>query len=177
MLSMTRKSDYALVAMAYLANEGPSRVCARAIAQRLGLPVPALMNVLNQLGHAGLVSSTRGPNGGYGLAKPPGEISLASLIEAVEGPVRLTLCCSDTGETHHRCQRESGCAIKEPVRKVHTILRQFLDQVTLDQIAFNQVSDHLGADLMNGVAGQQAVGSAGDVGQDGVIPAGGASRS
>ena len=174
---MTRKTDYALVAIAYLANEEPSRVSAREIAERLGLPVPALMNILNQLGHAGLVLSTRGPNGGYGLARPPNEISLASLIEAVEGPVRLTLCCSGTVETvERRCDLESGCAIKGPVRKVHTMLRQFLDQVTLDQIASIQVPDDLGTDLVSGGAGRAPVGPAGVVGQDVVIPAGGTAR-
>lgn len=178
MLSMTRKTDYALVAMAHLANEGPSRASAREVAERLGLPVAALMNILNQLGHAGLVSSTRGPNGGYGLAKAPAEISLASLIEAVEGPVRLTLCCSNATEVvERRCDLESGCAIKGPVRKVHTMLRQFLEQVTLDQIASRQVPGGLGADLVNGVAAEQAVGPADDVGQGDVIPAGGTSRS
>jgi len=147
MLSMTRKTDYALVALTHLAKRG-GRVSARELANRLGLPVPALMNILNQLGRAGLVVSTRGPSGGYGLAMPASEITLADLIEAVEGRVRLTLCCSEEGEEFsRRCDLESDCAVKEPVRKVHALLRQFLSGVTIEQIAMNRVPVQLG---MNG---------------------------
>jgi len=146
---MTRKTDYALVAITHLANVGGGRVSAREIAHRLGLPAPALMNILNQLGRAGLVTSTRGPSGGYGLAKPPHAITLADLMEAVEGPVRLTLCCNEDLEVlDRRCGLEPDCAIKEPVRKVHQMLRHFLSCVTLDQIAANQVPVQIG---MNGV--------------------------
>jgi Rrf2 family protein len=177
---MTRKTDYALVAMAHLANAGSERVSARGIAERLGLPVPALMNILNQLGHAGLVTSTRGPNGGYGLAREPSEISLASLIEAVEGPVKLALCCNEVVDVvadERRCEIESACAIKVPVKKVHSMLRQFLSQVTLDQIATNRVPADLGMDLLNGVAGGEPVGAENRDGSHDVFPAGEASRS
>ncbi len=175
---MTRKSDYALVAMAHLASAGSERVSARGIAERLGLPVPALMNILNQLGHAGLVTSTRGPNGGYGLARAPSEISLASLIEAVEGPVKLALCCNEVVDmVERRCEIESACAIKEPVKKVHSMLRRFLSEVTLDHIATNRVPADLGVDLLNGVAGGKAVGAEKRDCSDGAVPAGQASRS
>ena len=96
MLSLTRKSDYALVALSYLgqqhalAQETP--VSARRIADQFGLPLPLLMNILKALSHAGLVTSTRGPQGGYVLSQSPEEISILDVVNAIEGPVRVALC-------------------------------------------------------------------------------------
>lgn len=140
MLSMTRKADYALVAMSELARHAPKRLSARRIAEAVRVPLPVLTAILHQLLHQGLVTSTRGAQGGYCLAKPAGEISLGELIEAVEGPAKLTLCCSEesaaaVGDT--KCDLEVGCRIKEPLRRVHRSLQHFLSQVDLAYIAFD----------------------------------------
>ena len=152
MLSLTRKTDYAVVAMSHLAHQG-GRVSARLLAERLGLPLPALMNVLNQLGRSGLVDSQRGPNGGYGLARSAGEISLADLICAVEGPVQLTHCCEETPVLEdRRCDLETGCAVKTPIRRVNEVLRSFLESVSLDQIASNSVPVDLSVKMSDSAA-------------------------
>ncbi len=80
MLSLTRKTDYALIAMAELARRAPTMVSVREMSQRLGLPLPALTNILKQLTRSGLVTSTRGPNGGYRLARDPDRITLSELM-------------------------------------------------------------------------------------------------
>jgi Rrf2 family protein len=141
MLSLSRKTDYALVAMSDLARRSPSTVSARDMAARLTLPLPALQNILTQLMHHELVVSVRGPRGGYRLSRRPEDITVADLIEAVGGPVRLTRCCQrDPGGLEEECQREDRCTIRDPVRKVHTLLRQFLAGITLDQVTWNRVS-------------------------------------
>jgi Rrf2 family protein len=98
MLSFTRKVEYALVALATLAESddgGP--LSAKQIAARYDLPVPMVMNVLKQLNRAGIVSSIRGARGGYVLADDPAHFTLLEVVEAVEGAMGLTGCCRDFG--------------------------------------------------------------------------------
>lgn len=135
MLALTRKTDYALVALAHLAKQGSERVSAREIATKFRLPVPVLMNILNQLAHGGLVTSARGSKGGYRLARRPEQITLADLIDVVEGPVRLALCCSSEPAVEEReCDLTDVCPVIHTIQNLHASLRRFLDQVTLEQI-------------------------------------------
>ena len=85
--------------------------------------------------------STMGGKGGYALARSPSDITLSEMIEAIEGPPRLTVCCGqaesgDHGEAHD-CELEKGCRIQRPIRRIHASLRSFLDHVTLARIAFD----------------------------------------
>ncbi|MGB0714432.1 MAG: RrF2 family transcriptional regulator [Phycisphaerae bacterium] len=97
MLSLTRKCDYALVAMAELARNGRRTISARGLAAEVGIRVPVLTNVLHRLQRHGLVTSRKGARGGYSLSRPPTMITLADVIEAIEGDVRLTPCCDGSG--------------------------------------------------------------------------------
>lgn len=140
MLSLTRKADYALSALAELARRGNSIASARDLSNSLHIPLRALTNTLNLLGRRGLVVSVRGSNGGYGLARNPREITLVELFDAVEGPMRFARCCSNTPDLgNQRCDLEDSCEIRDPVRKLHTALRSFLSQVTVDDMAWNRV--------------------------------------
>lgn len=106
-----------------------------------------LTNILHQLLRHGLVTSALGSKGGYCLAKPPEEISLAGLIDAIEGPFKLALCCTrEEGEAFAKetqdpaaCDLLDNCQVKEPLQRVHSSLRQFLNQVSLAHIAFGDV--------------------------------------
>lgn len=138
MIVLTRKTDYALVALAHLAHhageEGVSS--AREIADRYHIPLPVLMNILKTLNREGLVISVRGARGGYRLARPAAEISLADMIRALEGPVRLVRCsdASGTGGTGF-CEQSRSCPVRAPAQAVHRKLEQFLSEVTLEEIA------------------------------------------
>ena len=144
MLTLTRKADYALVAMAELARRFPGRASAREVADRSHVPLPMLHNILQQLLHGGLVTSTMGAAGGYSLSRAPEQISLAEMIDAMEGRFRLTLCCSTDGETDAGCELEPDCQIKGSVRKVHAGMRHFMSGFSLAQIAFDDVPAPLG---------------------------------
>lgn len=147
MLSLTRKSDYALLALSDLARNGRKIASARDLSERLGVPVRLLTNILNQLTHEGLVVSTRGTKGGYGLAKDPEAITLADLVEAVEGPIQLTRCCPTPEEPHvDVCDMMSSCHMRTPMHKVHQGLREYLAGITLsDMISGNgALSRHTG---------------------------------
>jgi len=149
LLSLTRKTDYALVAMAELARRGQTRTSARKLADEVQVPLPVLTNILHQLLQHELVVSTRGAQGGYRLSRPPELITLASVIEAVDGPVQLTLCCCDDEETAvdasaARCDLEDGCRIKAPLRRVQERFHKFLNNVDLAYIAYDHLPVALG---------------------------------
>jgi Rrf2 family protein len=132
---LTRKTDYALVSLAGLARLGGEAASARDLAEQLHLPLPVLRNILKELATHGLLVSSRGPSGGYRLAKPAHDISLAEIVEVIEGPVQLLTCCSGDGdEAVSRCRIEDSCMIKLNVGRVHERLMGFLHDVTLDQI-------------------------------------------
>jgi Rrf2 family protein len=145
MLSLTRKTDYALVALAGLAAKWPSGdggASAHELAERLDLPLPVLRNILKALARGGVVASTQGVGGGYRLARSAEQITLSDIVQAVQGPVRLALCCSDSTDERgeHVCRLEDSCRIKASVRGVHHRLMEFLGQVTLAQIASGEVA-------------------------------------
>ncbi|MHC4786796.1 MAG: RrF2 family transcriptional regulator, partial [Planctomycetota bacterium] len=105
----TRKTDYALVALAGLARRDRGSSSARDLADELGLPLPVLRNILKLLTSHGLLVSSRGPSGGYQLATPPQEITLAQVIEVIEGPVQLVRCCATTGGDQPECGLVESC--------------------------------------------------------------------
>ena len=78
--------------MAELARR-PTQTSARQLAEEVGVPLPTVTNILHELMRSGLVTSTMGSRGGYALARPAERISLAEMIDALEGPVKLTACC------------------------------------------------------------------------------------
>ena len=132
---LTRKTDYALVALAGLARQGNAGCSARDLAEQLHLPLPVLRNILKRLTTQRLLASTRGPRGGYRLARSPQGITLAEVIRAIEGPVQMVMCCPrPAGEAEPRCQLEDSCLIKGNVRNVHDELMRFLDRITLAQM-------------------------------------------
>ena len=154
MLNLTRKTDYALVALAHLAEQrsgGEANVSARRIAEQFGMPLPLLMNILKELAHAQIVRSTRGINGGYELAVAPDQVSILDVVSAMEGPFRLSFCSKDAlapdeaqpeNATNHgrsECQIAGCCPIREPIQRLHERLYQFLDGVTLSDLIQSKV--------------------------------------
>jgi Rrf2 family protein len=142
-LSLTRKTEYALVAMTDLARKSPANLSAREIGRRFRLPLPVLTNILNQLARRGLVTSTRGPKGGYRLAREPNQISLANVIEAIEGSLKLTACCCDgSGDHEPTCEFHGTCPVNKPIQAVDAQVREILSGVTLEEMAWNKVRSH-----------------------------------
>lgn len=145
MLSLTRKTDYALVALTCLARLAPQKASARQISERFQVPLPMLMNILKDLMNRGLISSTRGVNGGYCLTRDPREITLADIIEALEGPVKLAMCCNDDDHDEVlECDLHASCPTRGSIQKVHHLFRGFLEQVSLADLVSNQVPVTIG---------------------------------
>lgn len=144
MLSLTKKADYALIALAHLGrnwtdHHGPTS--ARQIADDYALPSALLMNILKDLAAAGIVTSTRGARGGYALARQPTDICLLDIFVALEGPIHLVQCCSEAREGDPTpCSHHGRCPIEQPMRTLDDRLRNFFQTVTLDELMTENAS-------------------------------------
>ena len=145
MLNLTRKTDYALVALIHLANrrrDGEGAVSAKHIAEAFGLPTALLMNVMKELAAAKILTSTRGARGGYELAADPDHVTLLEVITATEGPVRFAMCADGLPIMGQGCPIENGCPIRGPIRKLHQRINDFLDNTTLADLQDNNLPIH-----------------------------------
>jgi len=134
-LTLTKKTDYALIALAYLARRRGGVVSARELATMSRVPLPILTNVLKALAHKGMVVSERGSMGGYALAKPATAINLHELIVTIEGPFQFVQCTLGPEESHRSdCELIPCCPIRTPAHRIHGRLKEFLQGVTLAEL-------------------------------------------
>lgn len=123
MLRLTKKADYGLMAMKYLAEQsGAGAQSAKDIAQAYHIPPQLLAKVLQTLARSGLLISHAGTNGGYALARPAAEITAFETIRAIDGPLFITSCIT----IHGTCDLAGTCTIKEPLRKVNDSIKEML---------------------------------------------------
>src|ERR1041385_5555913 len=127
MLKLTKKADYGLIAMRYLADRGTSS-SAKDVAEAHGIPTELLAKILQKLVKAQLLVSHHGINGGYVLARDPHSISAFEVIRAIEGPVFITSCVTVSGTNWEHPAR---CPAREPLRKVRESIEQVLSQITI----------------------------------------------
>jgi len=126
-------ADYAVVTMSAAARHcGAARVSAGQLAEETGLPAPTVQKLVSRLTAAGLLRSSRGVGGGLKLARPAAAITLADIIEAVEGPIALTPC---TDEGRSECVIDGCCAVKPHWGIVGNAVRGALAEVPLTRLA------------------------------------------
>ena len=132
-MRLSSMADYAVVTMAAAARHcGGTRVSAGQLAEETGLPAPTVQKLVSRLTSAGLLRSSRGVGGGLKLARPAAAITLADIVEAVEGPIALTACV-EMGK--HDCGLEQACAVKPHWPVVNAALRGALAAVSLTSLA------------------------------------------
>jgi Rrf2 family protein len=135
MLALTKKTDYALIALSHLAKNEDAVISARTLAKISGIPFSILTNIMKELAHASIVKSERGPHGGYTLARPSDAISLHELITTIEGPFQFVQCMlTDSEESKRSCELTASCPIRTPAYKIHQHFRRFLENVSLAEI-------------------------------------------
>ncbi|QEE24020.1 SUF system Fe-S cluster assembly regulator [Rhodanobacter glycinis] len=130
MLRVSRLTDYATVVMTCIAAHPGDVLSTAQIADETHLELPTVSKLLKSLGHAGLVDSFRGVNGGYRLSRPAGEINLAEIVEALEGPIGMTEC----GITQGQCDREAQCGVRGSWQRINSLLDGALRAVSLADI-------------------------------------------
>ena len=132
-MRLTSLADYAVVMMAAAARHGgAARLTAGLLAGETGVPLPTAQKLMGRLAGAGLLTSARGTGGGFTLARDAGGISLADIIEAVEGPIAMTNCI--TGSIHD-CALEGSCRVKPHLNAVNFAVRGALQGVSLATLA------------------------------------------
>jgi len=131
MLRMGKLADYATVIMTYMAYEPGLVLNAQKVASAIGLELPTVSKILKMLTQGKLLRSQRGSRGGYALARTPDEISVAEIIDIMEGhPMGLTECSSSPG----LCARESICAVRANWQQISQTIREVLGRITLAEL-------------------------------------------
>jgi FeS assembly SUF system regulator len=127
MVRMSKLTDYGTVVMTYLARRPDAMHSAGEIAVDTHLALPTVSKVLKLLARDGLLVSSRGARGGYGLARPAQTISMAEIIRAMEGPIALTECSDEAGQ----CVQEPLCSIGGHWQRINQAMRETLEGIKL----------------------------------------------
>lgn len=127
MFRVSRLTDYATLVMTCIATHPGDVLSTAQIAEEAHLELPTVSKLLKSLGHAGLVDSFRGVNGGYRLARPAQKISLADIVEAIEGPLGMTECTLSEGQ----CEREAQCGVRGSWQRINHVLDNALRAMSL----------------------------------------------
>ena len=132
MLRLTKKADYGLMALKYLAEQAavahaPVPSSAKDIADAYHIPPQLLAKILQTLAKGGLLVSSAGTNGGYALARSASEITAFEVIRTIDGPLFITSCIT----IHGTCDLDSHCTIKEPLRKVNDSIKDLLSGIRI----------------------------------------------
>jgi len=140
LLRLSKKADYALMAVRHLAlKSGPSSASAREIAEQYDIPIELMAKVLQRLVRAGLLISTQGTRGGYTLSRPPVAISVVDVIQAIDGPVAITACSSEKND----CEQYSKCSIRDPLWQIRERIAATLGTVTIAEMAAKSDAAHV----------------------------------
>ena len=133
-MRLTHLADYAVVMMTAAARrDGGSRLSAAELSGETGVPLPTAQKLMGKLAHAGLLTSVRGFGGGFTLARAITDISLADIVEAVEGPIAMTMCAGSDEVSD--CALDAHCRIKPHMGIVGQKVRGALGAVSLQELA------------------------------------------
>ena len=152
MLRLSKRADYALIAMKHLARKSTEATCfdrgsgrsqpgpgtltsAREIAEQYDIPIELMAKVLQRLVRTGLLVSTQGARGGYMLGRPPVSISVADVIEAIDGSFMVTACSTEKND----CEQYNKCSIRDPLWQIRERIAAALGTVTIAEMAADRV--------------------------------------
>jgi len=131
MLRISKLTDYGTVILARLAGQPERLWTATEVAEATHIGLPTVSKLLKKLQRSGLVTSARGSHGGYQLAQPPGQITAARILDALEGPFAITECSG----SHSTCDLEAKCAVGHTWQKVNAAIRRALTDISLAELA------------------------------------------
>lgn len=140
MIRMNKLTDYAILVLTHAARTPAPSHTARDLAAQTHVPLPTVSKILKELHKAGVVVSHRGIKGGYSLARPADAISVADVVQALEGPIALTEC---SGETTGLCGLEPRCLVANNWRTISAAVREALGRISLSALAHPLPKPHL----------------------------------
>ncbi|POF63786.1 SUF system Fe-S cluster assembly regulator [Novacetimonas maltaceti] len=150
MLKLSKLTDYAVVALVRLGQK-EDVTTSPVLSRSTGIPEPTIAKVLKVLAAQGIVISQRGARGGYRLARPLSEISVAAVIQAIDGPISLTTCV-DGGE----CDARSKCGLVGQWDAVNGAILQALSSISLSDMQNHTVTSRRGPDAPSAALGPLA---------------------
>jgi len=137
MLRFTKRADYGLMAVHFIASHGDGgAVSAKRIADEFHIPPERLAKILQRLAKKQLIASHNGPKGGYVLTRPATEITVGQVVRALEGPLRIVSCMVE----HDGCPQFSRCNLRGPVQKIQASISTVLDTMTLAELGVEAAS-------------------------------------
>jgi Rrf2 family protein len=138
MLRFTKRADYGLMAIHYIAVHEPiAAVSAKRIAEEFHIPPELLAKILQRLAKERLIVSQNGPKGGYVLARRPAAITVGEVIRALEGPIHIVECLEEESD----CPQMQNCNLRRPVQKIQAAISQMLDTMSLAELSSSDVPD------------------------------------
>ena len=146
MLRLSKKTDYALIALTYVASLPGKPASAREIAERHDIPVELLAKVLQRLAQRGVLRSQQGIHGGYLLARAAEHVTVAEVVEAIDGPLILTVC----GTTDERCEQFAKCNIRDPLHRIRDRIIGALMACTIAELASDQPAEAVAMPIATG---------------------------
>lgn len=135
MVRITKDADYAIVLLARIAHSEGELLTARDLAEKTGLPAPMVSKILKALSRGNLLASHRGSKGGYRLEKSLRDITVADVIQTLEGPIALTECWGGDGHEAN-CGIESFCPMRSPWSMVNKAIWQTLSNIPLAEMVY-----------------------------------------
>jgi Rrf2 family cysteine metabolism transcriptional repressor len=139
MLRFTKRADYGLMAIHYIAvHDGLGAVSAKRIADEFAIPPELLAKVLQRLAKRRLIVSQNGPKGGYALARHSNEITVGEVVRALEGPISIVSCLD-----HGGCPQEPRCNLRRPLQKLQAAISHLLDTMSLAELTADDIPEIL----------------------------------
>ena len=139
-MKINKLTDYSIVILANLvAKDENAMHTAKELSEFSGIPLPTVTRILKMLSNKGILESQRGAQGGYELTKNSTDISVAEVIEAMEGPIALTECASDDCG----CAFEPSCAVGKPWQKINKAVNDVLQNINLAEMSMKDESQNL----------------------------------
>ena len=138
MLRFTKRADYGLMAIHYIAiHDDLGAVSVKRIAEEFAIPQELLAKILQRLAKQGLIVSQNGPKGGYTLSRRPVDITVGEVIRALEGPINIVSCLDGD------CAQIERCSLRRPVHKLQAAISQVLDTMSLAELTSDDVPELL----------------------------------
>ena len=129
MLKITRKVEYALIAVRHLEETSEKLVSVNTISKLYGIPRELLAKTMQKLAIANIVKSVKGSHGGYKTTTKTANTTLNDFFEILEGPTAIMDCYFDSG-----CDHLTNCNIRTPINKINNSIRDLFDNLTLADI-------------------------------------------
>tara|TARA_Y100000996_G_scaffold303428_1_gene240730 strand:+ start:344 stop:742 length:399 start_codon:yes stop_codon:yes gene_type:complete len=130
MLKISRKVEYALIALRHLQGQDKRELTsAKELAKTYGVPQELLAKVLQRLAKKNIIDAVKGPQGGYRLSIDPNSMKLTEFFEVIEGPMGIMDCYFDSG-----CEQMDGCTIRTPINRINDSIRTMFNNMTLAEI-------------------------------------------